>query len=520
MNATTLAWYEKAAGKRKPRSATPNKDPHRRKRDRRQQTKALFSADVHDTDKQRMASPLPHRLPTDETVSRHHARHQLAKTRRTVSTESADRRTSQQSPTTAPLLRAPLFAANAVPPESRAILARFDALSARVCALNGRQQEQLAASIKRLSHALTDERASRRIGYMNDSSTVSAYISYFMWWNLERMTRLLANLPHSLLSFTDGDAVLDVGSGTLTVPIALWLARPDLRLRRLTIYCLDTSQNALAIGEELYLAIVAQTMAQTVDMGAASEESAVAPWRIVRIRGAFGDGVQLREKVALITCANVFNEITQTSTMPPDYLAKKYTHELLQYARDKSASVLLVEPGDPKSARFVALMRDALLRSEYAPVSPCPHSGSCPMSGRRTAADGTWSGKWCNFAFATDDAPHALRTLSERVGLSKTRAGLSFLLATHNTDTTQNHADRHGQKSSAPTTRIAARIASDVIVLPELHRVGYYACSERGLLLVLDGRHLHPQNGDLITVRAPHPDAARDGKSGALIVEL
>ena len=452
----------------------------------------------------------------------------------------------------------PLFSLDAVPRESRDVLDRFDAVVESVRSLSGKQQVQLAGDIKRLSHALTDERTSRRLGYMNDAGAVSAYISYFMWWNLVRLTRLFAALPPSAFALSDGDAVLDVGSGTLTVPIALWLARPDLRQKRLTVYCMDLSQNALAAGEELFLAVAAQTIAASKpkahhraapddesaqnDAGAecADECASAEPWRIVRVKSALDDGVPLREKAALITCANVFNEITQASPMPPDFLAKKYARALLQYARAgqngaPSGSILLVEPGDPKSARFVSLMRDALLRKDYAPASPCPHSGTCPMSGRRTDAHGVWSGKWCNFAFATDDAPQALLKLSERAGLQKDRASLSFVLmqptaasgarikspaALPPTDGTHAAPSARAHGEERHTSRIAARIASDAIHLPQLHATGYYACSERGLLLALDRRHLQPKNGDLLAVRAPKADAPTDKKSGATIVEL
>ena len=396
-----------------------------------------------------------------------------------------------------PLRRRPLFSAEAIPADSREILEHFDRVAGDVLHLSGKHRVQLGGAIQRLSHELTDRRAARRLGYMNDSGTVGAYISYFMWWNLVRLTRLLAPLPKSAFPLADGDVLLDVGSGPLTVPIALWLARPELRAKKLTVYCMDLSQTALASGEELYLAVAAKTM------GAGES-----PWNIVRVRGELG--THIKEKVALVTCANVCNELLQTSTMPPDFLAKKYSGELLSYidAGRDDAGILLVEPGDPFSARFVALMREALLRRSFVPIAPCPHAAACPMTGNAKKG-----GKWCNFAFAADDAPAALQRLSAKAGLPKERAVLSFVFA------------KKGEGESAadgarPKKRIALRVTSDFIRLPELRKSGYYACSELGRVLAVDKTQVRPRNGELLSLAYPADTSLRDKKSGAVMIEI
>ena len=395
-----------------------------------------------------------------------------------------------------PLKRHPLFAIDSIPEGSRAILDRFDRVIADVLLLSGKHRVQLSGAIKRLSHELTDDRASRRMGYMNDAGMVSAYISYFMWWNLVRLTRLFAGLPRDAFSLSDGDVVLDVGSGPLTVPIALWLSRPELRSRKLTFYCMDLSQTALAAGEELYLSIAAKTLKE-------GEEA----WKIVRVKGELGSAI--KEKAALVTCANVCNELIQSSTMPPDFLAKKYSGILLSYlnSENSAASILLIEPGDPKSARFVALMREAFLRRSFTPLAPCPHTAACPMTGNAKKG-----GKWCNFAFSTDDAPAALQKLSAKAGLAKERATLSFVLVKR---TEASTADEN-----KPNKRLSLRITSDFIRLPDLHKSGYYACSELGLVLAVDKTHAHPKNGELLSIAYPADTSLRDKKSGAVLLEI
>ena len=404
-----------------------------------------------------------------------------------------------------PLKRQPLFSPEAIPAESRDIIAHFDRVAGDVLHLNGKHRVQLSGDIKRLSHELTDQRTSRRVGYMNDTGMVSAYISYFMWWNLVRLTRLFAGLPRMAFSLADGDVAVDVGSGPLTVPIALWLSRPELRAKKITWYCMDLSQTALSCGEELFLSIAAKTLK-------AGEE----PWKIVRVRGELG--THIKEKAALVTCANVCNELIQKSDMPPDFLAKKYSGDLLSYSDGENphATVLQIEPGDPKSARFVALMREALLRRSFAPLAPCPHTAECSMTGNAKKG-----GKWCNFAFATDDAPVALQKLSAKAGLQKDRATLSFVLA-KKTEKSASAAPKTESDApeAKPKKRLSLRVTSDFIRLPDLHKSGYYACSELGLVLAVDKTHVQPKNGEWLSVAYPADTTARDKKSGAVLIDI
>lgn len=396
----------------------------------------------------------------------------------------------------------PMFSLSNVPKDARLILDNFGAIAAETMGLSGKQQTLLPGQIKKLSHQLTDDRGSRRVGYMNDASSVSAYISYFMWWNLVRLVRLFANLPGNAFPLKDGNACLDLGSGPLTVPIALWLARPELRAKKLVFYAVDLSQSALSAGEELYLSIAART-------ASSSQE----PWKIVRVKGSVG--TDIKEAASLVTCANVFNELSQTDTMQQDYLAKSYSGIIEKYFKreieeNTSQTVLVVEPGDPHSARLVSLMRDAFIRRGFMPVSPCPHTKDCPMQGRTSSNP---SGKWCNFAFETDDAPASLLKFSQNAKLPKERAVLSYVLSRREHSVAKTAQDRE--------ETLALRVASDFIRLPELHKSGYYCCSDIGLVLAVDETGVHPKNGDLINTRRPaQGDISRDKKSKALIVRI
>ncbi|MCQ2982272.1 MAG: hypothetical protein MJ178_05925 [Treponemataceae bacterium] len=384
----------------------------------------------------------------------------------------------------------PLFAR--LPKESQEILQNFDQLVQDIQPLNAKQLQQLPDVIKELSHSLTDERNSRRIGYMNETRQLSAYTRYFTWWNLVRMTPLFTGFPAAAFAhLTDDSVILDIGSGPLTVVMALWLARPELRTKEITCYCLDISQNALALGEELFLKVVSKTAPATPDQK---------PWHIVRVKGE--SGTAIRRKAQLITCANMFNEQYWNSEKPLEEIAKKDCELLMSYA-DEKATMLLIEPGIPRAARFVSLMRAAFIRKKMHIVSPCPHAGECPMEGKK-------GGKWCHFVLNTEKtAPAKLHKLSDKSGLPKDRASLSFVLASTVTGTENG------------TDGTAIRVVSDAISLYD-RSSARYSCSELGLTLV-QAPEAAFSSGDLISVPANHPALEHpqlDRKSGAKKIRL
>lgn len=384
-----------------------------------------------------------------------------------------------------------LFSTERLPAESLSVLNNFDEIIQGVKPLNSRQLQQLPDNIRNLSHQLTDKRSERRLGYMNDNIQLSSYIRYYTWWNLVRLTRLFSNLPDSV--FPKKDSVcLDLGSGPLTVVTALWLARPELRKLKLTWYCLDVSANSMALGEDVYLSTVARM-----------EEE---PWKIIRVKGSFGTNI--RQKADFITCANMFNELDQASEMPPEFQSKKYFEQLKTYSTPE-ASFILVEPGVPKAARTLSLLRTRFLGLGKTIAAPCPHALECPMNGFK-AYTGSRN-KWCNFAFNTKDAPSKLLKLSERAKLPKERATLSFIAVTNE------------KISDTKKDDLLCRIASDPIKLPK-YRTGYYACSKLGLTLVtvpqLD-KEKQLASGDLLSVKIKTPDSLpKDEKSGACVISL
>lgn len=377
-----------------------------------------------------------------------------------------------------------LFDFSSLDSEARKILNDFQGIINSTHPLNSRQRALIYEQIRDLSHGLTDQRGERRLGYMNQPSTLSAYVHYFLWWNLVRLTRLFSNLSTDFLELTEDDVCLDVGSGPLTVPLALYISRPELRSKKLKWYCMDISSQALSIGENLMMTISAK-------MGGEM-------WNITRVKGNFGTAI--KEKATFISCANVFNEIIEDRQMPPDFQAKNCTENILAYADSKTENtkVLLIEPGVPNSARLLSLMRASFMRKGFVPLSPCPHCGDCPMEGKK-------GGKWCNFAFSTEEAPAALKKISEKAYLPKDRAVLSFV------------ALKKAEQKKEDLDNLIFRVASDPIRLPG-NRTGYYACSRIGLLLIVTTSNL--LYGDALSIPMPKNTLKQDEKSGAYILEL
>lgn len=381
------------------------------------------------------------------------------------------------------------FDAKNIPQDAQKILLNFDDIIQGVCPLNSKQLQQLPENIRELSHQLTDKRSERRLGYMNETSQLSSYVRYYTWWNLVRLTRLFANLPPQV--FPQNDCVcLDIGSGPLTVINALWLSRPELRNLKLTWYCVDVSANSMYLGENIYLSIAAK-MNST-------------PWKIVRVKGSFG--VSLRQKADFVTCANVLNELNQANQMPPEYQTKKYYEQFMHYA-SKNANFVFIEPGIPKAARTLSLLRERFIKDDFKILSPCPHADSCPMNGFKSYTGS--KNKWCNFAFSTDDAPSKLLKLSQKAKLPKERATLSFLAVSKNDE----------KKLPTQNEDLFCRIASDEFRLPPKF-FGHYACTKLGLVLLKTSEENAFSSGDLIQVKIKTPNLPVDEKSGAKIINL
>lgn len=359
-------------------------------------------------------------------------------------------------------------------PEARGLLARLDSALDAAAPLKPKHRADLPEAVAELSRSLTNERGCLPRGYMSDPRLLSAYLRYFLPWNVFRQARLFSGLE---LELAEDATIADLGAGPLTSVLALWLARPDLRERGLTFVCLDRSLKAVRAGVAVRERLLGTT-----------------PWRIVPVKG--GVETPLRRPADLVVLANALNEFgwsgREDDAERAERLAKSLCRPLAAQGR-----LLVIEPGVRLAARALAVLRSALIARGLSALCPCPHQGECPMPGLGKAA-------WCHFNFDVEGAPDWLAGLSRAAGLAKRSASLSFVLF-----------GREGERQAGVPL---ARAVSEPFPV-EAGR-GQYACSERGLALLVYGPGARPpQPGD--AVPAVWPDAPRrDAKSGALILPL
>jgi hypothetical protein len=411
-------------------------------------------------------------------------------------------------------------------PESRHILEDFPRLVDKVFPLPGRFRSGLARDVAELSRLLTSGRGDRPEGYLGRPPLLSAYLRYFLPWNLYRLVRLLPALP---LVLDDGDAVTDLGSGPLTLPLALWIARPELHSLNLEIRCLDRTEAALKSGKLLFAALAGPAC----------------PWKIRTIRASLDAPVK-GPPSALVTAVNIYNEvfwdIPHVDSRALALAAGQEARRLSGLASPNGA-VLVVEPGIPRSGEFIACLRTALLERGRPPLAPCTHTGSCPFpggmrflngdrpsAGEKTAARGRRTAgekqKWCHFAFDAADAPRQLRELSAAAGLPKERVDLSFLFAGGVKRKIGVQAGANAG-SGAGSERTAVRVLSDPFSLQLIDgkggRYGRYGCSGKGaVLLTGEKRGIDALGaGTLLSLPLPEPGKERrDPKTGALALAI
>ena len=370
----------------------------------------------------------------------------------------------------------------------------------------GRFRSSLPSRIAELSRLLTNGRGERSLSYLSRPELLSAYLYYFLPWNLCRLCILLPGLD---LNLAAGDRIVDLGSGPLTLASALWISRPDLHNIPLEITCIDRSAPALEAGKKFFAAI-----------GGSGN------WKINPVKEGVDfrkTGVTRNQKPAALVCAiNLFNEVYENlpHNLNRGFDAKGLQQMAANSARimhgfaSPSASILTLEPGVPQSGRFISFLRNAFLELERPPKSPCPHNGDCPLSGAKK--------KWCHFSYDASNlwfgsAPEELKALSKAAGIPKERLVFSYLFT----------GSVSGNQAKSDSEKV--RVISDAFPLPsdKSHAVkqGRYGCSAKGLVLLTGERSRIEKiaSGDLAAAGKDVrflADNEIDAKSGAIIAEV
>lgn len=395
----------------------------------------------------------------------------------------------------------------------------FPAVLDELMPLSRAHRADLPDAVRELSALLTSERYRFNHSYWSTPRFVSAYLRYFLPWNLTRLVRLfpllpLPELPVATTENRDAPAewkesvcITDLGSGPLTLPLALWLSRPDWRAVPLTLFCADTSPHPLELGRRL-LKLVATKSGEPLR------------WRVRLLRAPLERALRETGSPLLITAGNVLNESKDKAGMS---LAERMAALASSVERVLPAGgrAFFVEPGTRLGGTLTASLREAALEEGLTPLAPCPHDKICPLLGRRSRG-------WCH---ASQDAggPPWLAALSRTAGLPKDSLSLSFLLLArenHRPDpfpcpppAASGKGGKLGKETGSPHPPsqkapglVVARILSDAFPVSGM---GYarYACTEDGLALIPHAESL--PSGSLVACHRPEK-ARRDRKSGAV----
>jgi hypothetical protein len=409
----------------------------------------------------------------------------------------------------------------ALSPESAAAMAALLKTINEVRPLPQKRRKSLPFDIRDLWASLTSERETRKGAYLSAPETLSAYLRYFLPWNVYRYLRLLPALDLGFLG--PGSVILDLGAGPLSVAIALFIAKPELRPLPLTVYAVDRAPQSMEAGAEILAAL------------SLALEGKLPAWKVIRIHG--DAEASIKQKADLVTAGYFLNEFGRREATGLGERAG-IVARIMQDRIVAEGRILVLEAGEARSASLVSALRESLIDSGFLPISPCPHAQPCPMPGffyakRSSGPSGAAgegkelirddagrplvlaSGKrpWCHFCFDAKDAPAELLSLSQKAGLPKEGASLSFLFAR-----------RTASPAPSPVSAglEAIRVVSESFPLPE-SLSGRYACGHSGYILVRSGpgsgewREVRP--GDLLNLDiAASP--GKDPKTRALLVDF
>lgn len=401
-------------------------------------------------------------------------------------------------------------------PPSDALIHALDALPQALDAvmpLKPAHRRTLPLAVAELSARLTVERGAP-LPYWSAPRLTAAYLWYFLPWNILRLARLLRGLDLPAPTPTapqGGDSPLprilaDVGSGPLTLPIALWLAKPEWHTLPLTVLCTDAAPHPLELGRRLFAAVAPESR-----------------WRIVTKR-APADTVR-REIAALsglpwlISMVNVCNELKGRAGEHVFQRLESLVTQTAALLTVPDASALFVEPGTRLGGKTITALRGAALGHSTGnddnndnddtnenthitntsaplliPSGPCVHTMPCPLRGGRT---------WCHFSFSTDGAPAWLVKLAQEASLPKGDLSLAFV-----------HLRRGGPNATV-SAMTRARVLSAPFIAQGIAGQARYACTARGLVVLENAQQA--LQGALVDVVWPQ-NPRRDAKSGAWIV--
>ena len=356
--------------------------------------------------------------------------------------------------------------------------------------LSRNHRADLPEAIRDLSAMLTYERGGLGRSYWSAPRYVSAYLRYFLPWNLVRLTGLLPglDLPVPVCDAETPVTIADLGSGPLTLPIALWLSRPDWRAVPLTLVCVDTVPRPMEMGRSI-LEHMAKLSGEPLN------------WTIRLVRSPLMQSFRELRSPYLLMAGNVLNELKDKPGVSVD---ERMADLAVAVGRTlhPEGTALFVEPGTRLGGTLTAKLRETALEEGLTPVAPCPHLGPCPLLETRER-------RWCH-ASQLAVAPAWLADLARYAKLPKDSLSLSFM-------------QLRPESEAAPIAKTAlfpamdpngvvARILSESFPVPGMGHARY-ACTEDGFAIIPAAGDI--PSGALVACRRP-ASPRKDAKTGAV----
>ena len=359
-----------------------------------------------------------------------------------------------------------------------------------VMPLSRNHRADLPEAIRDLSAMLTYERGGLGRSYWSAPRYVSAYLRYFLPWNLVRLSGLLPglDLPVPVCDAETPVTIADLGSGPLTLPIALWLSRPDWRAVPLTLVCVDTVPRPMEMGRSI-LEHMAKLSGEPLN------------WTIRLVRSPLMQSFRELRSPYLLMAGNVLNELKDKPGVSVD---ERMADLAVAVGRTlhPEGTALFVEPGTRLGGTLTAKLRETALEEGLTPVAPCPHLGPCPLLETRER-------RWCH-ASQLAVAPAWLADLARYAKLPKDSLSLSFM-------------QLRPESEAAPIAKTAlfpamdpngvvARILSEAFPVPGMGHARY-ACTEDGFAIIPAAGDI--PSGALVACRRP-ASPRKDAKTGAV----
>lgn len=373
-----------------------------------------------------------------------------------------------------------------VTPYTQKVLDILPQLLDKTFYLSHSQRLGLPDAIHNLSTLLTSERKDLYKSYWSQPRFCSAYLWYFFPWNLIRLTSLLSNL--SLPEPKFGTIIMDLGSGPLTLPLALWLSKPSWRNCNIRLICVDTAIQPMNIGLKLFKEIAAQL-----------EEPLV--WDIKLMCNTYTQVLKSTNyPIHFIMSGNMFNELKGKT----NHLIKSCMEELIMFVGrvlHPNGIALFVEPGTRFGGRLMSTLREVARKDKFTSVAPCTHTDSCPLLNRLNKL-------WCHVLFDVH-APQWLSNLSQVARLPKTKASFSFQLVKYKKNVSLKIA-----KDSSSSILIG-RVLSEGFPVEGMGQA-QYVCTNKGLAIMSYTQGI--PSGSTVMCKCLKENQ-RDTRSGALKVE-